>query len=472
MLATVALRAAWLARFPVAPLAPVDAEGFHLLARNLLAGNGFALAWDPPFCPDTLRPPLYPLFIALGYRLLGADPARSVLLQVLLEGLTTALAAQLGQRAAGPRTGALAAWLYALNGSTQRYTGYLFAEALLLPALAGALCATLAALRRPSTGRAAWAGVGWGLALLIKPNAQYLALAVGGLLALASVKRQASSGKGGLRRLTFDVLPAALFFATLGLTLCPWLVRNHVVLGRWTLSTAFEENVVRVSAVATLAELEGTPAEPWTATWEALYQRLVTQTARAQGWANPEPAALSCAEWETRRAMIAETARALIRAHPWAFIRAHWRGVARSLRDVGERTWYPALTGRDWESTGRIADIGARMGESLRIGAVGDALHALWLERVLFPPPEAAALWWGLLAGRIAVVALAARGLARLRWPVALALGGTVAYFILLPGPIAYDRFYLPAIPAVVTLLAGALSPPLPGYNSRECGEL
>jgi len=441
-LLAVAVRALWAARIPVAPLAPVDAEGFHLLAINWLAGRGLALAWEPPFCPDTLRTPLYPLWVAGGYRLLGPDPARIVWLHWLLEALTTALVMRLGREVGDARVGLGAGLCYALNGSTQRYTGVLYSETLLLTALTAALWLTARVARRPRPGRAALAGVGWGLALLVKPNAQYLALAAGGWLALA--------GRDGRQRLRLGLA----FGVAMGAALAPWLLRNHALLGRATLSTAFQENLARVSVVATLAEAQGIAAEPWTPTWEALYTSLADAAGERHGWTPQAALTLPCPERELRRAQLATVAREIVLAHPAAFVRGHLRGVARSLRDLGYQTWYPALTGRTWASTGRVADLGPRLAASLRIGAVGDALHALWLERVLYPPLDAFLLWWGLLAGRIAVAWLALRGWRRLGWraPLAWLLVGAAAYFILLPGPIAYDRFYLPAIPAVVVL--------------------
>ena len=52
------VRAAWLVHFHPHPLDLVDAEGYHLLAVNLLAGRGFAIGWGPPFCPTAVRSPL------------------------------------------------------------------------------------------------------------------------------------------------------------------------------------------------------------------------------------------------------------------------------------------------------------------------------------------------------------------------------------------------------------------------------
>lgn len=190
LLLTLAVRVAWGAVFPVDPIAPVDAEGFHLLAVNVLAGRGFAIGWEPPLCPTAVRTPLYPLFLMASYIFsdrghparMSLAPPYAVLVQLLLEVITAALVVRVGRDLGGRRVALLAGLLYALNGTTQRYTGYLLAEVLLLPLLAAALLATLRYLRRPSARYAALSGLFWGLSLLTKPNVQFLALAVGVLV--------------------------------------------------------------------------------------------------------------------------------------------------------------------------------------------------------------------------------------------------------------------------------------------------
>ncbi|MBN1922329.1 MAG: glycosyltransferase family 39 protein [Anaerolineae bacterium] len=455
LLLSLLLRAAWIARFPANAIEPVDAEGYHLIARNILAGNGFSMMWEAPFCPTALRTPLYPLFLAGVYRLLGAEPERAVLVQLLLEVLSTALVIQAGTRLGGRRSGTLAGLLYACNGSTQRYTGVLFAETLLLTGMTAALTATLHALQHPTLKVGphlmwgALSGALWGLTLLIKPNVQFLAPAAGVLLLAVGLRQPRSLDTRKLYSAS-----GASFAALLLLMLLPWLVRNQIVFKRGLLSTAYEENLARVSAVATLAEIEGIPVEPWTPSWEALYNRMVEEAARRYAWSTTPENALPCLEREERRRDVSAIAREVTRAHPEALVRSHLRGIGRSLLDLGQRDWYRALTGKDWEQSGVLDNIWKRMGESLSLGAVGDALQALWLERVTRAPLDAAVVWWGLLALRALVWWGAVRGYWRLRHvPAALLLGGIAMYGLVLAGPIAHDRFYLPAIPAVVLLL-------------------
>ncbi len=498
---TLLVRAAWLARFPTHPIAPIDAEGFHLLAVNWLDGRGFAIGWELPFCPTAVRTPLYPLFLAGIYAVLGRDPLRVLPVHLLLEALTTALVIRLGRDLGGKRLGLWAGLLYAGNGTTQRYTGYLLSETLLLPLLTAAVWMTLRFLRHPTIKKAVYTGCLWGLTLLTKPNVQFLALGVGGLVIWRMVNQrigesanerisgsanQRISGSANQRiskPARFSSLPLSpcplppfpflFFWLTLGLILGPWLLRNRLVFDRWMLSTAFEENLARVSMVATLAEMEGVRIEPWTETWEYYYKRVAADAGLCERWDECSVLQGDCPEQQRRQATMARAAREIVKTHWRSYLRAHLRGVLTSLRDPGHRLWYHVLTGRDWESTGVIADMGARIAWSLKKGALGDALHALWMERVARPPLLAAALWWGLATARVVMWIFTLRGAWRLRrrpWTLAV-LSGTVAYLLLLPGPIAHDRFYLPAIPEVILLALTGWGKPVRDDETvaREC---
>ncbi|MGC9521555.1 MAG: glycosyltransferase family 39 protein [Anaerolineae bacterium] len=450
LLLTALVRTGWLALFPTDPLGPVDAEGFHLLAVNVLKGRGFAIGWEAPFCPTAVRTPLYPLFLMGIYALLGRLPQAVVLVQVLLEVLTAAWVMGLARQIAGPhpfRSMITAGLLYACNGTTQRYTGYLLSEALLLPLITAALCITVRFLKRPLRRRALGSGVLWGLTLLTKPNVQYLVVAIGGLMLLWGWRdeRADTRARPSLKR-------GMVFWGALAICVLPWIVRNRVVLGRWMFSTAFEENVARVSVVATLAEQAGVDAEPWSETWEYLYRRFSATHGLPK-------TSLSCEMLDERRRQVAQAAKRFVLQHLGLYLRVHLRGVVKSLLDPGHRLWYHVITQRDWSATGVVPDIWDRMAWSLTRGAVGDALRAFWTERAAHIPFTAAMIWWSLVIGRTAVWFLAMRGIGGLRSsPICgLLMLGVVAYHLLLPGPIAYDRFYAPAVPVVSVLVADGL---------------
>jgi hypothetical protein len=257
--------------------------------------------------------------------------------------------------------------------------------------------------------------------------------------------------------------------------LFPWLLRNRLVLRRWTLSTAFEENLARVSVVATLAEIEGVHAEPWTETWEYLYRTFVADVGTQNGWGSCLQAGgslgpLACVEAVSdcglrlrRTAQIRSAARRFVLKHWRPYLKAHLAGALRNSLDSGHRMWYHVLTGCEWDTLGVVPDIWARMGWSLSRGAVGDALRAFWQERVWRIPLPAGLLWWSLILVRAAVVGVMCRGIRRLRmhWAVAFLFTSTIIYHLILPGPIAHDRFYVPVVTVgVVLVVVGAYADP------------
>src|SRR5262249_53412732 len=60
-----------------------DSHGYHWLAVNLLAGNGYCWEEHPPYLANVYRPPGYPLLLAGLYAVTGPQVQGGILLQVL-----------------------------------------------------------------------------------------------------------------------------------------------------------------------------------------------------------------------------------------------------------------------------------------------------------------------------------------------------------------------------------------------------
>lgn len=137
-LLALAARWAYAAQLPPnAPLVSVDAQGYHALALNLLAGHGFTLNTAPPFVPDAIRTPLYPVFVATVYALTGPAAAHVALAQSLLDALTAlVIVASVRRLTSGSRWAWVAGALYALNPTAWRFANELLTEILLAAALA------------------------------------------------------------------------------------------------------------------------------------------------------------------------------------------------------------------------------------------------------------------------------------------------------------------------------------------------
>ena len=68
-----------------------DSDEYDQRALNLLRYHVFAGQTQPPFTPDLIRTPTYPLFLAAIYAVVGHIPAIAVLVQIVLGSLTAGL---------------------------------------------------------------------------------------------------------------------------------------------------------------------------------------------------------------------------------------------------------------------------------------------------------------------------------------------------------------------------------------------
>lgn len=427
-------------------LANVDASGYHRLAFNLMQSHGFSLRAEPPYEPDSVRVPVYPLLIAGLYSLLGPQPRWVVLAQGLLDGATALLLFAMVKRLADGRAGLIAALTYGLCPVQIRFCSELLTEIPLAFLLTALLWLFIPALQdRPSKPRSVGVGLMTGLAMLTKPNVQLLPLILAGALALRWRRRCAWA--------------VALLLAGMAVVVGPWILRNRLAFGRWILSSAYQVNLARVSAVATLASARGEDVAPWTPRWEEIYLGIVQRAAERYGWDARGPFELSGKEELERQLEVATVAWEIILRYPGHFLRSHLWGVLRSLLPQEHRLWYELLTGRDWEA---LPVARGAVSQALRLivqGHPAGAVRLLWQERVVRMPPLALA--FGLTGTLVACASmvLAFRGAYRLRAQpaVLLTLASTCAYLTFLPGPIAYIRFQVPVMPiAVLIVVLGA----------------
>jgi hypothetical protein len=184
--------------------------------------------------------------------------------------------------------------------------------------------------------------------------------------------------------------------------------------------------------------------------------RIAVPTDREFGWTGE---ALTAAEAVQRQHQLAATAGKIIGEHPSAFLTSHVKGVLRSLLPSVHRHWYAYLTHRPWP-----------MGESLRAvlaAALGTIGHGDWTGGL-----RIIAQWWGgyptlarwLWAASIALYILSygliVAGLwaLRARPEVLVSLGLILLYLVLIPGPIAYVRFWVPGLPLAAAAMGCAFA--------------
>lgn len=197
-----------------------DEANYASIAQNIAARGEFSAEAGRP---TALRTPLYPAFLAVFARLWPDTWSHARVVQALLDTTTILLLYAFGLRALRDEREAFAgAALYALYPVFIAYSARILTETLFLWLWMLALLLLLRAVDSKSRGAAIVAGIALGLPALCRPNAVLFPAA--GLAALAWVHR------GTFRK-------ALLIGAVSYLTLVPWMARNRLVMGSWSIAT-------------------------------------------------------------------------------------------------------------------------------------------------------------------------------------------------------------------------------------------
>jgi tetratricopeptide (TPR) repeat protein len=210
----------------------VDA-GFHdYWARGIATGN-----WTPPLdLPDPnirhtpfLRPPGYPYFLAMIYRLSSDSYLAPRIVQMALGLVACGLVFTIGRRWLGRGIALLAAAGMALWWPLVYFEGELHATALLIPLLLSATYLLGLWAEKPNFVRIAGAGVLLGAGALVRPNA--LVLVPVGMVWTVWVARRTGPAK------TWTTAPVALLLSVL-LPIVPVTARNLLVADDFVLVSA------------------------------------------------------------------------------------------------------------------------------------------------------------------------------------------------------------------------------------------
>jgi len=209
-----------------------DPADYQRLAVSIAAGHGFGrTVVAPGGGPTAFRPPLWPLFLAGLYWLVGVHVMVARAVEVVLGTLSVGLVGVLGGQLWSRGPGRVAMGLATVYPPLLLAGGSLLSESLSLPLELATLAAALAARRSPRP--AGWilgCGVGCGLDILCRPDSFVVLVPV--CLLVAAPWRSAGRAATGRRRsgvLARLAAPAAVVVLA-GLTVTPWLIRDAVVM--------------------------------------------------------------------------------------------------------------------------------------------------------------------------------------------------------------------------------------------------
>jgi hypothetical protein len=214
-----------------------DEVDYDRLAHSLIDGRGYI---NPRGDPTSLRPPLYPAFVAAGYALTGGSVQTVRFLQATLDLGTVALTYLIGRWLFGRGPGLLAALLIAVNVGTVAATGRLLSETLFTFLLIAAVAVTvewLRAMREGCVQAVVPLGIGTGVLLGAATLTRgVLLLYTVPLVVLAAWTRwvhEPASDRGpsapALRKATWRAI--LVVPVTFALVLTPWTLRNYRVHG-------------------------------------------------------------------------------------------------------------------------------------------------------------------------------------------------------------------------------------------------
>lgn len=194
-----------------------DSINYIAVARNLLAGEGFANYGGDPY---VLYPPLYPLLLAAG---IGAlDPAQiAAALNAPLFGITVfAVGIYLLRRLASRPLAIWAALTLALAIPLADIASFAMSEPAFILATTLALICAHSYLRRGNTPALLWAAAFCALAW----QTRYMGIAVVGVIGIALPLRRAAP-------ITRRAQDAAIFALIAALPMAAWLLRNILATG-------------------------------------------------------------------------------------------------------------------------------------------------------------------------------------------------------------------------------------------------
>lgn len=209
-------------RIETDPILGIDGAGYRAIALNLLDGHGFSSASSAPYAPTDFRSPLMPLFIAANYLLFGRSDYSVMSMHVLLDVLSCLMVFQIGKKLFGEKIGLIAAFLVATYIGSIVLTASLYTEPLYFFLIV--LNAWLL-IDYPNMGRTRIfiAGIVLGLATLARPlTILYPVFLAPAIFWLSPQKKRALAN---LAALGIGVV----------LVISPWVVRNKLVLDRWSL---------------------------------------------------------------------------------------------------------------------------------------------------------------------------------------------------------------------------------------------
>src|SRR3989338_1077902 len=221
-------------------------DGYYEISQNLLKGNGFSWSVSPPFIPNSVRTPLYPLFIS-ALIFIFKTPFAVLVAQIIAGSLIPLLAFRIAKQLIDSERIATAAAIFlSLEPLTVLLSLTLLTETLFTVLFLAGITCFLDYLRQPEEKMLAYSSLLLACGTLTKPTTQYLPLLI--LMIVWWLYR--TQWKTALRHSLIVGLCSLLILG-------PWSIRNLFHFGTPSLSVQPISNLYAYLIPSTIALEEG-----------------------------------------------------------------------------------------------------------------------------------------------------------------------------------------------------------------------
>jgi 4-amino-4-deoxy-L-arabinose transferase-like glycosyltransferase len=414
-----------------------DQVGYQRLGHVLATTGRFTRYPDAkPFVPETIRTPVYPMFLALTYRVLGESHVAVAAAQAALLAVLTLVVYALTARLATRRVALTAAWFTALFPPLPYYAALALTEVLCTVLVTAAIWLAVRAVQDRRISDFILTGVFIGLATLTRPTYAMLPVALVGTVFVVAL----------LRREIRIVLPWGWTLVAFAIVLAPWLAYNSIYVHRLTLSPA-----------------GGVGRATWEASWQGTWSGRVQSdlTRLVDGHVDDDDATLE----RLVRQFAAEHS---LPPDPMLEYVRQWRDIHRlwnTPTDPRERALKRIEADDEYLRAGLANIARNRIGHIVRRVTTG--LFVLWAAEIPIRYSEINSVprlviraIWLMQAALLAVALVGLVMLVHRRGPlVAAPLAVLLAYITVVHMPfLAEARYSLPAKPTVLALAAIALA--------------
>lgn len=416
------------------PVVHSDSEGYALLGKNLLTQGVYSTSAVPPYEPEINWAPGYPLLIACSLFIFGST-VPLVIFQIFLAGVVAILMFRITARFVPPYIAILPALAFTFDLSIAYYTSTVHTDGLFMALITILIYALFFTHHRKHSITLLFTlGLLLGFASLVRTIGQYLIVVIPLLYCIYAVIEYKE------KKQTLILKMLAFIFGVV-VVITPWMVRNHDVIGSYTLGNIgpkmfLHYYVKDFLTVRSLSERHGDFAQSDSAAE-------ITHTL------DSELADLVRTQGGTKESHYQELAIHHIMENPLAYGKFHFIGTLPYFVAGSYRHFFVSILGQYQERAGLPHPTHENIAHKMTEVLYGGTLHEVWgavtdLSFVLFE-----------IVWRIALILL---GLIAFCVPqrknkiLVLILWIFICYFAFLTGPAALTRYRIVSEPILLSL--------------------